>query len=337
MENQKKKKQTRELRLLALEHTAEIVFASLFAGGGGSSKGYHMAGLKEVLAIEWDKHARKVFEANFPDVPVRNADISQLTGEEFLKMMNLKRGELDVFDASPPCQAFSRSNTSRKTGDSRNSLYFNTLNLINEAQPKVFVIENVEGMRMGKMKKVWNQIVRILKLMNYYVEFKIVKAEEYSVPQKRRRLIMVGVRLDIQRQFGITGLFPEPNLANVPNMAINKVLPYIFGYSPGQFQDKFTFASEPMCTITKTASAWVYDKDGMRRKPTIDELKVLSSFPKDFKLFGSFTAQWARIGNAVPPNITKAIGLHIRNHILTKQVMDWCNHQRNDSAFKMAA
>jgi DNA (cytosine-5)-methyltransferase 1 len=316
---------------------AKLIFASLFAGGGGSSKGYQMAGLEEVLAIEWDKHAREVFKENFPKVPVLNADISKLTGPQLLKMLKLKKYELDVFDASPPCQAFSRSNTTRDADDARNSLYFSTLDLIQSVQPKVFVVENVEGMRMGKMKKVWNLIVRKLKTMNYYVEFKIVKAEEHGVPQKRRRLIMIGLRMDIHKQFGITGLFPKPNYKNVENMRLNKVLPDVLGFSPGQFDDKFVFASEHMCTITKTASAWVYDMDGFRRKPTIDELKMLSSFPKDFKIFGSFTAQWARIGNAVPPNITRAIGLHIKNHILTPKVIAWCNGQRSYSSLRIAA
>lgn len=315
----------------------KLVFASLFAGCGGSSKGYQMAGLQEILAIEWDKHAREVFTANFPGVPVVNSDISKLTGAEMLSMMKLKKGELDVFDASPPCQAFSRSNTQRDAGDLRNSLYFNTLDLIEEVQPKVFVIENVEGMRMGKMKQVWNKIVSKLKAMNYYVEFKIVKAEEYGVPQKRRRLIMIGLRLDIYKQFGITGLFPEGNKVDIPNMALGKVLPSILGYSPGQFQDKFVFADEPMCTITKTCSAVVYDMDGIRRKPTIEELKILSSFPEDFKFFGSFTAQWARIGNAVPPNITKALGIHINKYILTAEVIEWCNDSNNNSGYYRAA
>jgi DNA (cytosine-5)-methyltransferase 1 len=337
MKNKKKQKPTLEQRLVIQDIIGKLVFVSLFAGCGGSSKGYQMADLKEILAIEWDDHARKVFAENFPDVPVHNSDISKLTGKELLQLMNLKQGELDVFDASPPCQAFSRSNTKRETGDARNNLYFNTLDLIKEVQPKVFVIENVEGMKMGKMKNVWNMIVRKLRKLNYYVEFKVVKAEEHGVPQKRRRLILIGVRFDIHKKFGITNLFPNPNKDNVINMSLGKVIPNVMGYSPGQFDDKFVFATEPMCTITKTASAWVYDMDGFRRKPTIDELKVLSSFPKDFKLFGSFTSQWARIGNAVPPNITKAIGLHIKNHILTPKVISWCNNQRNDSAFRVAA
>lgn len=192
-------------------------------------------------------------------------------------------------------------------------------------QPKVFVVENVDGMRKGKMKGVWNQIVRKLNSMNYYAEFKVVKAEQHGVHQLRRRLIIVGVRNDIHSQFGMTGLFPEPT-TDAKSMSVESVLPHLMGYSPGQFQDTFHFANKPMCTITKTASAWVYEADGIRRKPILHELKVLSSFPDDFTFTDcSLNQAWARIGNAVPPNITKAIGLHIKNHILTDEVLDWCN------------
>lgn len=341
---QKKQKLTLEQRLVVQEAVCKLVFISLFAGCGGSSLGYHMAGLKELLAVEWDEHARKVFAANFPNVPIANLDISKVTGEELLSLIKLRKGELDVFDASPPCQAFSRSNTKRVAGDPRNSLYFKSIDLIEELQPKTFVIENVEGMMMGKMAVVFNKIVKRLKKLNYYCQYKIVRAEEHGVPQTRRRLIIIGLRADIQQQFGITNLFPDADFANVKNMAVANFVPGILGFSPGQFDDKFIPSSKPMCTITKTASAWFYDMNGIRRKPTIAELKVLSSFPKDFKLFGSFNNQWARIGNAVPPNITKAIGTHIVNQVLTAEVMAWCNRgaeqltlQTTDSGLQIAA
>jgi hypothetical protein len=117
-------------------------------------------------------------------------------------------------------------------------------------------------------------------------------------------------------------LFPQSNLTNVVKMSVSAYIPNVIGFSPGQFQDRFIPSTEPMCTITKTMSAWFYEKDGMRRRPTISELKVLSSFPESFKFLGSFNQQWARIGNAVPPNITKAIGLHIKGNILTPEILN---------------
>ena len=299
-----------------------ITLISLFAGCGGSSLGYEMAGYLELLAIEWCKHARAVFALNFPKVDVKNIDIEQLTGKQLLKLINKKPGELDVFDASPPCQGFSQSDTKRDVNNSKNKLYFKTIELIKEVQPKVFVIENVLGMRRGKMKAAWNKIVEAFDKINYRVEFKVVKAEEHGVPQRRRRVIVLGIRNDIQKQFNIGDLFPKPNLTKVSDMSVGAHIPNVIGFSPGQFDDRFIPATEPMCTITKTMSAWLYEKSGLRRRPTTPELKLLSSFPESFKFTGSANQQWARIGNAVPPNITKAIGLHIKENILTQEVLN---------------
>jgi len=302
-----------------------ITLISLFAGCGGSSLGYEMAGFLELLAIEWDAHARKVFALNFPKVKLKNLDIEKLTGRQLLKLIGKKPGELDVFDASPPCQGFSQSDTSRDVNNVKNKLYFKTIELIKEVQPKVFVIENVVGMRRGKMKAAWNNIVDAFGKLNYRVEFKVVKAEEYNVPQARRRVIVMGVRNDIQKLFNVGELFPQTKSTNVKDMSVGAHIPNVIGFSPGQFQDRFIPATEPMCTITKTMSAWLYDEDGTRRRPTIPELKVLSSFPESFKFLGSFNQQWARIGNAVPPNITKSIGLHIKENILTHDVLNHFN------------
>jgi DNA (cytosine-5)-methyltransferase 1 len=303
-----------------------IKFISLFAGCGGSSLGYVLAGLKELLAIEWDKNAREVFKLNFSQTPVYNEDISKLTGKKLLQMMGLKRGELDLFDASPPCQSFSSSNTKRDVYDKRNDLYLKTIKLIMEIQPKVFVIENVEGMRKGKMKKVWNSFVREFKKMNYRIEFKVLKAEQYGVPQERRRVIVIGVRNDINQLINLPSLFPTPS-TKASDMSVKAHFPHIVGFSAGQFKDRIISSDRPSCTITKTSSMWVYEFDGFRRKPTIEELKVLSSFPSDFKLIGSYNQQFARIGNAVPPMITKAIGLHIKQNILTPNVMNALNEK----------
>ena len=307
-----------------------ITLISLFAGCGGSSLGYEMAGFLELLAIEWDAHARKVFALNFPNVKLENLDIEKLTGEQLLELIDKERGEIDFFDASPPCQGFSQSDTKRDADNEKNKLYFKTIELINEVQPKVFCIENVVGMRRGKMKVAWNNIVDAFEKLDYRVEFKEVKAEEYGVPQARRRVIVLGVRNDIQKMFNIGDLFPQTRLTNVANMSVGAHIPNIIGFSPGQFQDRFIPVTQPMCTITKTMSAWFYEKDGMRRRPTTSELKVLSSFPESFQFIGSDSQQWARIGNAVPPNITKTIGLHIKENILTQEVLNHFNPTLNN-------
>jgi DNA (cytosine-5)-methyltransferase 1 len=164
----------------------------------------------------------------------------------------------------------------------------------------------------------WNKFVKEFKALDYKVEFKIVKAEEYGVPQVRRRVIVIGIRKDILEQINIGSFFPLP-FSTPQEMGVKQFLPHIVGYSPGQFKDTFKLADEPMCTITKTSSAWVYEIDGLRRKPTIPELKILSSFPEEFIFEGSYVQQFARIGNAVPPAITKAIGEHLMHHVFQEK------------------
>jgi DNA (cytosine-5)-methyltransferase 1 len=80
---------------------------STFAGCGGSSLGYKMAGFKELLAVEWDNNAVETFKLNFPSIPVYHGDIAKLTGKKCMELAGIRKGELDVLDGSPPCQGFS--------------------------------------------------------------------------------------------------------------------------------------------------------------------------------------------------------------------------------------
>jgi DNA (cytosine-5)-methyltransferase 1 len=96
---------------------------STFAGCGGSSLGYSMAGFRELLAIEWGDNAVQTFRLNFPDVPVYHGDIAKLSVEECIRLAGLGGpGELDVLDGSPPCQGFSTAGK-RQMDDPRNGLF----------------------------------------------------------------------------------------------------------------------------------------------------------------------------------------------------------------------
>jgi DNA (cytosine-5)-methyltransferase 1 len=169
---------------------------SLFAGCGGSSLGYSMAGFRELLAVEWDDHAVETFKANFPDVPVYHGDIAKLSVEEALRITGLKPGELDVLDGSPPCQGFSTAGK-RKMDDGRNQLFREYIRLLRGLQPKVLIMENVSGMVKGKMKLIFVEILKELKESGYHVSARLMNAMYYGVPQSRQRMIFVGVREDL--------------------------------------------------------------------------------------------------------------------------------------------
>ncbi len=310
---------------------------STFAGCGGSSLGYSMAGFRELLAVEWDQNAVDTFRLNFPDVPVYHGDIAALSVDECLAMTGLQPGELDVFDGSPPCQGFSTAGK-RNLDDPRNDLFREYVRLLRGLMPKAFVMENVSGMVKGKMKLVFAEILREIKASGYRVSARLLNAMYFDVPQSRQRMIFIGVRDDL-------GIEPSHPVAMWKPMAAGEVIGM-----HGMLTDGFPSGTRPLerpcptirtgralsvktrsmkinpwmngsaATITKTPSDYQVMVGGDIRRLTIDEAKSLASYPEQFDLFGSFANQWARIGNSVPPLFMRAIAGHIRDHILTAPI-----------------
>ena len=169
---------------------------SLFAGCGGSSLGYSMAGYRELLAVEWDEDAAATFRLNFPDVAVHQGDVRALSAERCMGLAGLREGELDVLDGSPPCQSFSSAGK-RRIGDERGWLWREYVRLLRGLRPRAFVMENVWGMAKGKMRLVFSECVREMKASGYRVSCRLLDAQWFGVPQSRRRLIWVGLRGDV--------------------------------------------------------------------------------------------------------------------------------------------
>ncbi len=282
---------------------------STFAGGGGSSLGYKLAGYEELLAIDFDQNAMKTFQLNFPDVAIWQRDITSVTGQEILGFCGIKQGDLDVLDGSPPCQGFSLSGR-RVVSDERNSLYMAYLRLIKELQPKVFIMENVSGMVQGIMKGMFLEITRSLLETGYTVKCKKMNAALHGVPQARERLIWIGNRSDLRK----VPTYPEP-LNSI--LSVQDVLPHLQAFTAGQFDRKIISVDNPCCTITKSPSMRVYE-NGIEREPTLDELKKLCSYPDDFQFVGSKHQAWQRMGNSVPPKLMERIARHVRKEILEK-------------------
>ncbi len=323
------------------EHLAERepnapTVISTFAGCGGSSLGYSMAGFRELLANEWDDNAVATFKLNFPDVPVIQGDIAKLTVEQVLEITGLQPGELDVFDGSPPCQGFSTAGK-RIIDDPRNQLFREYVRLLRGLQPKVFVMENVSGMVKGKMKLIFADILRELKASGYKVSARLLNAMYFNVPQSRQRLIFIGVREDLgiepshpkaeNKPFTVRDAFSNVNnsLMLQPNQNYVDLMNQL---KPGNNLSKIKKGSffsyikapvdKPSMTITKSVcygkiSMWHYAES---RNISIEEAKRLGSYPDDFEFVGNYETQWARIGNSVPPLFMRSIARHIRSEIL---------------------
>lgn len=282
---------------------------STFSGCGGSSLGYELAGGKILLAVEFDRNAIETYKLNFPETPIYEGDIKELTVGECLQITGLQVGELDVLDGSPPCQGFSTAGK-RDFRDERNWLFKEYVRLLEGLQPKIFVMENVSGLVKGKMKMVFAEIMRSLKGAGYKVRCRLMNAMYYGVPQQRQRVIFIGVRNDL-------GLEPSHPRPQTPPTPLRAICPDALA-SRSQKINPWIPSWKPVCTITKTPFKGLIKTGRGVREPTLEELKIFGSFPKDFKFAGGKQQAWERIGNSVPPLLMKAIAEHIRDNILLK-------------------
>jgi len=309
---------------------------STFAGGGGSSAGYHMAGFHELLAVEWDDNAVQTLRLNFPHLDIYHGDIAELSVAEVLRRTGLQPGELDVFDGSPPCQGYSLAGK-RDFYDDRNQLFREYVRLLRGLQPKVFVMENVSGMVKGKMKLIFADILRELKESGYKVSARLLNAMYFNVPQSRERMIFIGVREDL----GIEPSHPKAEsqpvialaaVAGVSNKTFNRPLATVATaiwnhvkpgqngthYRPGYYMNSLKVDPlRPMPTIPKIIPGGGGHMHWAEcRSLSIEEAKRGMSFPDQYRLTGKFDSQWERIGNSVPPLFMRSIARHLSNDIL---------------------
>lgn len=319
--------------LRAKNKNASIVI-SLFAGCGGSSLGYSMAGFSERLAVEWDDNAVETFKLNFPDVPVYHGDIEKLSVDEILKQTGLRVGELDVLDGSPPCQGFSTAGK-RQLDDPRNQLFREYVRLLRGLKPKVFIMENVSGMVKGVMKLVFVEILKELKASGYKVSARLLNAMYFGVPQSRQRMIFVGVRNDlgiepshpvaetkpVTVREAFTGQYEaEADLPYSKETKIAKVMKTLeAGLSDPSHQSHVKLSySLPSRTLLKDFLGYMHFWHPELWRPlTLLEWKRLGSFPDTF-LFTDKKNGCQRIGNSVPPLFMRSIARHVRSEILSK-------------------
>lgn len=167
----------------------------LFSGCGGSSLGFKRAGFQIKVGVDIDKNASKSFQLNFPRAHVFTSDISTLSGEELLFSGGFKSGNQVILIACPPCQGFSsaRRNSERLT-DPRNNLIFEFLRIVDEIKPRAFVMENVPGLATNIGKPIFDQILERFKNLGYLTTHGVVNTSDYGIPQRRKRLILIGTR-----------------------------------------------------------------------------------------------------------------------------------------------
>jgi len=209
---------------------------STFAGGGGSSTGYRLAGGKILAINEFVEEAQNTYRENYPNTTIVPGDIKELTGTYLMEQAGVKVSELDILDGSPPCSAFSMAG-SVSHGEGRThadafgktkqysdikgvsnveDLFFEFLRVAKDIKPKVIIGENVEGLTMGEAKEYFHKIQNTFEEIGYLVVADVLNASYFGVPQSRKRCFFIGVREDVADAIGLNfmtmyQLYPDKN------------------------------------------------------------------------------------------------------------------------------
>ena len=201
-----------------------FTYISFFAGGGGSSAGYKLAGGDCRFVNEFQQVAVNTYLANWPDTPHICGDIKNVTGKQIMEMTGIKVGELDILDGSPPCPPFSMSGTKKKGWNKEKVAYgmkqkniedltWEMIRITGEMKPKVVICENVKGLTMDYAKQHLDRMCEDFEKEGYTTTYKVLNGIHFGVPQKRQRVFIVSVRNDVMDDIGM------------PWMTINSIYP----------------------------------------------------------------------------------------------------------------
>jgi DNA (cytosine-5)-methyltransferase 1 len=287
--------------------------ASLFAGCGGLDYGFHLNNsYKHVFINDFDADACKTYEKNFGIRPVCS-DIKEIKTIP----------DCDILIGGFPCQGFSMANPYRNENDKRNELYLEILRLLKLKMPSYFLLENVKGLlnmggydsnedRKNKTGKVMKIILNDLRECGYRVMFKLFDIKEFRVPQKRQRVIIMGIRNDIQ----FDPLWPVPTsdiltlqhaIGDLP-IEYNEDIQHIGTKHKcvvtGYLGNRELEWDEPSPTITGrgggSGGPVIHNHPSLKRRLTIRECARIQTFPDNFTFCGSISSMYRQIGNAVP-------------------------------------
>lgn len=298
--------------------------ASLFCGCGGTDVGllggfdflgetYARNPMEIVYANDIEESACRIFEENFGVVPDRR-DIRTVPASEI--------PEIDVLTGGFPCQSFSIvAQNPKRLGykDERGMLFFEMCRILREKQPKCFIAENVKGLLSANKGEAFPLIISEFEKSGYQVTHKLINAAAFGVPQKRERVIIVGIRNDL----GFKYEFPEDVLMEDDYAVLGDVVEnqvdekYFFSekavqgmraakrdMNKGRAQDlnkPCNTVGSHLAKVSLNSTDPVLLDAGRYRRFTPREVARIQSFPESFKLMGVEGAQYRALGNAIPP------------------------------------
>ena len=302
-----------------------IRFIDLFCGIGGFHSAAAKLGWKAVLACDINEPARKAYFANYGLNPV--GDIRSLNAQEI--------PDHDVLLAGFPCQPFSIIGSRKGFQDARGTLFFEIARILKEKQPPYFVLENVKMLAGDNKGKTLTRIITILRSLGYTVDWRVLNALKFGLPQKRERVLIVG------RKTAVPYEWPKGDLPMTPlSEILEKSVPQEFYVSERIRKSRLAehkavckpaiwhenkagnVSSHPYsCALRAGASYNYLLVDGTRRM-TPRELLRLQGFPESFKIVCPVSETRTQVGNAVPVPLVEAV---LRNLITTVKREPKCN------------
>lgn len=298
---------------------------SLFCGAGGLDIGLIKAGHNVIWASDIDQDAINCYNQNVGKHG-HVADIKELNTSEI--------PDCDIVVGGFPCQGFSVANTGRTVDDSRNQLYLELLRVIRDKNPPFFLAENVKGLLSLEKGKVFQIILKDFESLGYKVKYKLLNAADFGVPQKRQRLIIVGVRNDIDYNFEYPKETHAPleshlDLGLKPWQGIGDALKHIpepesshsiLNHTYSKYKLKFTSyighrridPKQPAPTVTargdNKGGVVVLHHPGNHRRMSVRELATTQTFPMEYDFCCTQSVAYRLIGNAVPPKLGEVVG-----------------------------
>ena len=170
-----------------------------FSGAGGLCLGLIEAGFNVLYSFDIDTHSIQTINANpkyFKGHKAEVRDINEINSDDLLASLNLQQGELDLLAGGPPCQGFSVQRIGNDY-DERNHLVEEYISKVIAIRPRMFILENVPGIEGKRGKSILHQALAKVENAGYFIHEQVLDAQDFEVPQRRRRVVIVGERKNV--------------------------------------------------------------------------------------------------------------------------------------------
>ncbi|AFS77873.1 modification methylase Sau96I [Gottschalkia acidurici 9a] len=329
-----------------IKPTRNFTGIELFAGAGGLALGLEKAGFRTLGLVEIDRFASETLRKNRPHWNVIEKDIVKVSEDGIRKYID-NDIEIDLLSGGYPCQTFSYAGNKKGLEDTRGTMFYYYAQILDQLKPKVFLAENVKGLVSHDNGRTLQTMIDVFSELGYKIQWKVLKALDYGVAQKRERIVIVGIRKDIDIEYK----FPKPYeykpvlkdaLKDVPisdgakypskKKAVLDLVPP-GGYwrdLPEEIAKEYMGKSyysgggrtgmarriswdEPCLTLTCSPAQKQTERchPDETRPFRVREYARIQSFPDEWEFHGSTNQQYKQIGNAVPVELAKAVGLSI--------------------------